>query len=319
MYYARSMRTEPVVRTADRIVLLVTMSIQITILFADRIQKARGYLCAAWVPAALSVIVLTSVVACTSLTIRQSLSFTGIDEPPKQFTGTLTFPKNSQDLVPVVVLVHGTAGVDSRYSFHKPLLLEAGIGIFEVDFKTNVFTGPDDRPPIATFQPWAFGALKALRAHPLVDPNRIGIMGFSLGGHLSVSLASSSVVERWLGPDQLGFTAHVGFYPVCQWLRKYFNSSGTTGSPILILTGELDSWGDGETCPEFVNWLDDIHSGVMSVTIYPNVHHGFDRTGSWQGYAPYARNKTGILKWHADAAYDSRRRTVSFLRQAFEM
>jgi hypothetical protein len=41
-----------------------------------------------------------------------------------------------------------------------------------VDFKTDVFTSLSDRPPIATFQPWAFGTLKALRSHPCVDAKK---------------------------------------------------------------------------------------------------------------------------------------------------
>ena len=69
------------------------------------------------------------------------------------------------------------------------------------------------------------------------------------------------MVERWLGPDQPGFAAHVGFYPACQWLETYFDASGVTGAPILILAGELDSWGDGETCPDFAGWLNKSHSG----------------------------------------------------------
>jgi dienelactone hydrolase len=270
-----------------------------------------------WVRIALSIVVLTNLLACASINSQQTLAFSGLETLPKQFRGTLTLPDSDTGPFPIVVLVHGTAGVDSRYAFHKPALLAAGIGTFEVDFKTNVFTNGTDRPPFSTFQPWAFGALKALRAHPLIDANRIAIMGFSLGGHLSVSVASKDVVERWLGPDKPGFAAHVGFYPVCQGLERYFYARGVTGAPILILAGEFDTWGDGETCPEFVAWLKKAHSGIVSLTIYPNVHHGFDRKGSWKGYAPYARNQTAILRWNAEAASDSRKRAVTFLRQAF--
>lgn len=267
---------------------------------------------------ALSIVVLVVLSAYASARSQEVLRFQGVEKPHKQFSGILTLPSNTKAPFPIVLLVHGTAGVDSRYAFHKPALLEAGIGTLEVDFKTNVFRGASDRPPISSFHPWAFGALKALRGHPLIDDNRIAIMGFSLGGHLSVSVSSKNVVERWMGPDQPGFAAHVGFYPACQWLEKYFDAGGVTGAPILILAGELDAWGDGETCRKFADWLVESHSGVVSLTIYPNVHHGFDRAGSWQGYAPYARNRAGILRWDAKAANDSRRRAVRFLRQAFQ-
>ncbi len=272
----------------------------------------------AWPRMALALVVSTLLLACASQKSRQTLGFTGLETLPRQFRGTLTLPDNQTGPAPVVVLVHGTAGVDSRYTFHKPALLEAGIGTFEVDFKTNVFTDGTDRPSFSTFQPWAFGALKALRAHPGVDASRIAIMGFSLGGHLSMLVASQDVKERWLGTDQPGFAAHVCFYPVCQYLEKYFYTGRTTGAPILIMAGELDTWGDGETCPEFVRWLKKFHSGALSLTIYPGVHHGFDRAGSWQGYAPYARNQSAVLRWNAEAAHDSRKRAAAFLRQAFD-
>jgi hypothetical protein len=103
-----------------------------------------------WVRIALSVVVL---MACASLGSNETLRFAGLETSPRQFSGTLTLLANYKGPVPLVVLVHGTAGVDSRYAFHKPALLEAGIGTFEVDFKKNVFTGALDRPLISTFQP----------------------------------------------------------------------------------------------------------------------------------------------------------------------
>jgi len=267
----------------------------------------------------LSILVLVALSGCASLTNQETLRFKGLETKPKDFSGILNFPKENKDLVPVVVLIHGTAGVDSRYAFHRPALLAAGIGTFEVDFKTNVFTSPSDRPPIKTFQPWVFGALKALRSHPRVDAKRIAIMGFSLGGHLSVSVASQKVVAQWLAPDQPGFIAHVGFYPACKWLRKHFDMTGPTGAPILILSGEKDSWGDGKTCKRFSDWLNRVQPSVVSLTMYPNAHHGFDRKGSLKGYAPFAQNKTAILQWDTEAAHDSRNRAVAFLRQAFDL
>ena len=98
----------------------------------------------------------------------------------------LDLRKQSILFIITVILIHGTAGPDSRYEFHRPELLGSGIATFEVDFKSNVFKGNSDRPPMKAFHPWAFGALEALRSNPRVDPHRIAIMGFSLGGHVSV-------------------------------------------------------------------------------------------------------------------------------------
>lgn len=264
------------------------------------------------------ILALVTLSGCASLANHETMRFAGLETSPRHFNGILTLPKASKKPVPVVVLIHGTAGVDSRYAFHRTALLDAGIGTFEVDFKTGVFTNGSDRPPIETFQPWVFGALKALRAHSRVDAKRIAVMGFSLGGHLSVSAASKKVVATWLAPNEPGFAAHVGFYPVCNRLETHFDAAGPTGAPILILCGEKDSWGDGEACKRFCDGLNGLRPHVAALKIYPDVHHGFDRKGSWKGYAPYAENGTAVLQWNAEAANDGRERAVAFLRQAFD-
>jgi len=69
--------------------------------------------------------------------------------------GIVNLPEASNEPVPVVIPVHGSAGMDSRYAFHRPALLEAGIGTFEVDFKTGVFTSLSDRSPMSSINRWA--------------------------------------------------------------------------------------------------------------------------------------------------------------------
>ena len=265
----------------------------------------------------LLLLALLALSGCASVGPVERLRFEGLESTPRQLSGVLRLPRDKPAPVPVVILVHGTAGVDSRYHFHRPALLNAGIGTFEVDFKTGVFTSGTNRPPMVTFLPWAFGALKALRADPRVDARHIAIMGFSLGGHVSVAVASRKVTDRWLGAEGTGFAAHVGFYPVCKALSRYFDQSEPTGAPILIITGEQDSWGDGQSCPGFCNELNASRPDVVALTIYPGVHHGFDRRGSWTGFAPYATNQTATLQWNAEAAHDSRDRAVAFLRHVF--
>lgn len=254
---------------------------------------------------------------CAAPKRETNLSFTGLETDPRHFSGRLTLPEGAQTPLPVVMIVHGSVGLDSRYGFHRPALLAAGMATFEVDFKTKVFTTLSNRPPVATFQPWVFGALRTLHRHPAIDANRIAIIGFSLGGHLAISAASQTLVTRWLGDDRAGFAAHVGFYPVCRYLRNHFGTGGPTGAPMLILTGAKDSWGDGQSCPPFSQWINTAHADLLELVIYPNVYHGFDRQGHWEGYAPLAQNQTAILRWNKAAANDSRRRAVAFLQRAF--
>ena len=253
-------------------------------------------------------------VACQTVEGGKTLTFDSLLKKPKTRDGILVLPQGRTGPFPAVILVHGTAGPDDRYSFHRPALLKAGIATFQVDFKSGVFTGPKDRPVNSMFDPFAFAALRELRNHPAIDPDRIAIMGFSLGGHLSLRLANDIPGRGWLDQGESGFAAHVAFYPSCRWVRGHFKP---TGAPILILTGELDSYGDGKACGPLVDKLNKTTPGIAALKIYPGVHHGFDRGGSWYGYDPAAINQRGVARYDAAAAEDSRRRAVDFLSKVF--
>ena len=93
-----------------------------------------------WVRISLALFILIALPECTSRLNRQTLRFKGLEPTTKIFSGILTLPEASQQKVPVVILFHGTAGPDSRYEFHRPALLEAGMATLEVDYKSNIYT-----------------------------------------------------------------------------------------------------------------------------------------------------------------------------------
>src|ERR1035437_401344 len=117
-------------------------------------------------------------------------------------SGTLYLPENASSPVPAVVLIHGTTGIDQRGELYRQPLLDAGIGIFEVDFKTGIYKGTLDRPEPDTFLPLVFAALKELRKLPTVDPARIGIMGFSLGGNIALRTSMENNVKQWRSEER---------------------------------------------------------------------------------------------------------------------
>ena len=59
----------------------------------------------------------------------------------------------------------------------------------------------------------AFGALKFLSEHPNIDPNRIGVLGFSWGGVVTMASATELYASQFGG--NLRFAAHVAHYPIC--------------------------------------------------------------------------------------------------------
>src|SRR5690606_39270740 len=86
----------------------------------------------------------------------------------------------------------------------------------------------------------AFAALHFLASHPRVDPQRIGIVGFSYGGMTSVLSAYVQLQELFssaMGDRALPFAAHASYYG-CSVPR--LDDPRTTGKPAMILLGEKD-------------------------------------------------------------------------------
>ncbi len=103
----------------------------------------------------------------------------------------------------------------------------------------------------------AYGALDYLAALPEIDPNRIAVMGFSLGGMAIESIAEQSLTS----PSGRNFAAGIVVYGFC-------SVSGEPPFPVLEIIGDKD-----------------VHSGYctvgsrdnVQVEILPGVYHGFDQ------------------------------------------
>jgi uncharacterized protein len=246
------------------------------------------------------------------------ISFSSLDTGhPYRVSGTLYLPENASGPVPAIVLVHGTAGIDQRNVLYRRPLLDAGIGIFEVDFKTGIYRGTTDRPKPDTFVPITFAALKELRKLPTVDPNRIGIMGFSLGGNIALRTAMESNVQQWMGADK-GFAAFVMFYPVCDHFTKDFEESGSklTGGPMIVFYGTEDSYGEGKAVPELKKLLAKKYNFQLATVEYAGATHGFNLDGPEMNiFDPAAKGMRAHIKWDPEAAHDSVTKTVAFLRE----
>jgi len=224
--------------------------------------------------------------------------------------------EKSSSPCPAVVLVHGTAGIDARGTFYREPILNAGIAIFEVDFKTGVFTSALNRPHPEEFLPLAFAALKELRKLPAIDPARIGIMGFSLGGGITLRTAVESNRELWMGSEK-GFVAHAAFYPVCKPFIKRLESSHSklTGAPMIIFYGTEDVYGEGSAVPELKRLLSKKYNFELTTVEYAGATHGFNLNAPPISYPdPAAKDGKGYMAWNPEAANDSLTKVVAFLR-----
>ncbi len=230
--------------------------------------------------------------------------------------------------VPAVVIVHGTSGVDSRGSYHAQALNDAGIATLELDMwwprGLNGGAGPGGRPEsVPETLPDAYGALLCLASRPGIDPQRIGITGFSWGGVVSMLTATRPYSELYMGANPLRFAAHAPFYPVCWGYNKIpgYEFAELTGAPVFIQSGECDAYDEPGSCAELVNSLPEQARRRVTVTMYPEATHGFNRLEPTQTVSdPFAHlGRGGEVKFEAnlDAAARSRQATVDFFERAF--
>lgn len=135
-----------------------------------------------------------------------------------------------------------------------------------VDYEDIKFAGLfDDTARLDRFKKFATEGLASLKAQPGVDPNRIGIIGYSMGGYLVTHLASR--------PDETGVQAGViyyGTYDVPEDIKKL-------RVPILAFQGDADQ------LPGFVRQalamkkVAQEHHKIFELVIYTRARHGFDR------------------------------------------
>jgi dienelactone hydrolase len=209
------------------------------------------------------------------------LAFESLHETPLSVAGRLQRPAAPAGArMPAVVIVHGSSGIDSRGRAYAAALDAAGIASFEIDlWAPRGLKGNLDRPAhVAETLPDAFGALRALTRHPAIDPARIGIMGFSWGGIVSMLAATREQAERWRG-DTPGFAAFAPLYPVC-WMynhRPGYVFRDLVGRPMLIQCGADDAYDKPGTPAALVASLPAADRATIELVVYPGATHAWDR------------------------------------------
>lgn len=220
-------------------------------------------------------------------------------QPPGSLTvkGKLKLPENGickkrsprckkmcsqfKENIPAVVILHGSSGVDFRGDFYARALNAAGIATLEIDmWEARGINGAEDRPslPILTY-PDAFSALRFLSAHPSIDAARIGVLGFSWGGVVTMASATEQYRSQFGG--DLRFAAHAAHYPICYAYNSPYPGSeftDLTGAPILIQIGEDDDYDQGAgPCFALKESLSPEEQGFVEVVAYEGAFHAWDR------------------------------------------
>jgi dienelactone hydrolase len=169
---------------------------------------------------------------------------------------------------PAVVVLHGCSGFSSVYTIMAERLKSWGYVALAIDSlgprgrgKACVSGGRDGQPIDA------YAGLNFLAAQHFVDPDRIGLLGYSMGGGSALIAAERGLIEQ-VFPKK--FRAVVAYYPAfCN------GRTGNMVAPTLILTGALDDWTPPGACRDLVKRAGDNGAGI-DIVIYPNAYHAFD-------------------------------------------
>jgi len=201
------------------------------------------------------------------------MSFFGIDvrtsggsfESAGQRITVQQFIPAAEGKYPAILALHGSGGIREGWS-EQPSRLMAGQGfsVFVVHYFERTGTNWADRDTThCHFPDWmrTIGdAISFATCNPSVDANRIGLLGFSLGGYLALSVASvdprvKAVVEFFGGmPEELqGFTRM---------------------PPVLILHGEEDRIVPVSEATRLQTLLERAET-PYEMKLYPGAGHGF--------------------------------------------
>lgn len=239
-------------------------------------------------------------------------------------TGTFKLPNAASSPVPAVVVLHGSAGIDGRGAYYIEELNKNGIATLEV----FMFSG-GNRPQAGTKATFthAFGALRYLAGRLDIDPQSIGVMGFSFGGIVAIKTASKSLSEAFMSDARdLRFAAHAPFYPLCWALLRAVNDSrnpdhpfftALTGAPILMFAGGKDDYeSSADDCETFLTALPAVNQSSVALQFYPNGTHGWDARGRGGNFvdrfAHGGRGGAVNIEPNEELAADSRTKVVEF-------
>lgn len=193
-------------------------------------------------------------------------------------------PESNGHRYPAVIGLHGSAGGYATMSDPAAMLAARGFAVYVLHYfdRTGTTGVADKQTAIRHFPVWGktlWDAISHVARQPQVDEERIGLLGFSLGAYLALSVASVDTRVKAVVDFFGGFPKEMKFF-----MRRL--------CPTLILHGDADPTVPVEEAHHLQQMLEkrDIPHEVQ---IYPGVGHSF------QGEI-----------WD-----DARRRTLAFLQK----
>ncbi len=192
--------------------------------------------------------------------------------------GGKVYAPSKQGRYPAVIVLHTKGGLRDDEGDFARRLSKQGYVALTVDYfsgSNNIAKGHD-----------------YLKTHPKVDPNRVGLVGFSMGGRMALDF-SSDVPTMSPGHRISGIVNYYIGNHIPPWPESVEHP------PVLFLHGDRDQ----ELHPNFIlNYckIRKQRGAVCEAHIYKGVYHAFDRQSVYGG-------------WDGRARADAWKRAVAFL------
>ena len=210
-------------------------------------------------------------VAATS----KNVSYKSGDETVK---GVLNIPQGKGPF-PAIIVIHEWWGLNDWVKEQGSKLSDLGYVTLAVDlYRGKVATTPDEAHEIMRGVPEdrakrdLHAAFNFLQSQPDVKKNRIGAIGWCMGGGCSLDVA---LEEPDLAADVINY-GHLATDPAA--LKKI-------NAPILGLFGAQDRGITPDDVKKFEEQLKQLGKKV-DVTIYPDAGHAFENPNNKDGYRP---------------------------------
>jgi carboxymethylenebutenolidase len=176
-------------------------------------------------------------------------------------------PESNGHRFPAVIALHGSGGGHASMAEPASLLAAQGYAIYVPHYfdRTGATEVIDKAIMVRHFPLWGktlWDAVSHVERQPQVDPNQIGLLGFSLGAYLALSVAS-------VDPRVQAVVDYFGGFPkeMKLFMRRL--------CPTLILHGDADPTVPVEEAYHLQEMLE--KRGIpYEMQIYPGVGHRFD-------------------------------------------
>lgn len=208
---------------------------------------------------------------------------------------------DTQSRTPAVVIVPSSAGIrDEREVHYARELAAAGIAALVIDSygSRGMRNSIRDQSKLGSWEMGndAIAGLRWLIADGRFDAGKIAVMGVSKGGTAAMH-AAIEVRRRWTRSRDVAFAAHVAISPACTWIHR---SHQTTGAPVLFLLAERDDQTPAKPCVDYAARLKAAGNTRISVKVYKDAHHAWDRIGEAPLYSRRAENYAACRIWVED-------------------